>query len=81
MVLTECVFPHTFILLITWAFLLASYFYEVRVADLGSCHHTITHINCFSNYFRHTARIVTEIADFSVLAKSAGAKSLKTIGT
>ena len=81
MVFTECVVAHTiFILLVAITFLFTSFFYECGIADLGLCDHTITHINCLFNQFRQ-AIIFFEIAGFSVLAKSASAKSLKTART
>ena len=81
MVFTECVSTHAiFTLLVAITFLFTSLFYEFWVADLGLCDHTITHINCLFNQFRQ-AIIFFEIAGFSVFAKSASAKSLKTART
>ena len=81
MVFTECVIAHAiFTLLVTITFLFTSFFYKFGIADLGLCDHTITHINCLFNKFRQ-AIIFFEIAGFSVLAKSASAKSLKTART
>ena len=81
MVFTECIGAHTiFILLVAITFLFTSFFYECGIADLSLCDHTIAHINCLCNKFRQ-AIIIFEIADFSMLAKSTSAKTLKAART